>query len=140
MAGTITAVSRSKKGRGLIRIDATLVTDASGVATATNIGSAFGRIVDVLYDGGLDASAVITLSDGVTGAALATYTTGTEGTPVHFRPTKGIFGSTGAAVTAATTAVDTNRDIFVAGTLKVGVASGGNVETGVLSLVIEEAE
>lgn len=140
MAGTITSTSRNKRGRGLIRVDTTLLTDASGVATATQVGSFYGRIVQFLYNGGLDASAVITVSDGVTGAALLTYTTGTEDTPVQFRPTKGIFGSTGAAVTPATTAVDTNRDIFVAGTVKVAVASGGNVETGVVSLVIEEAE
>lgn len=140
MAGTITAVTRTKKGRGLVRIDVALTTDASGVATATPVGNLFGRLVAILYDGGLDASAVITISDSTTGAALVTYTTGTEGTPVVFRPTKGIFGSTGAAVTAATTAVDTNRDIFVAGALKVAVASGGNAETGNISLLVEESK
>jgi hypothetical protein len=139
MAGTITASTSSSKGRGLVRIRCTLVTDASGDATATIVGSAFGRIVGFLYNGGLDASAVITVTDSQSGAAVLAYTTGTEGTPVHFRPTKGIFGPTGAAVTAAATAVDTNRDIFVAGPLKVTVASGGNVETGIISLLIEEA-
>lgn len=140
MAGTVSALSVQHRKRGIHRIDATLVTDASGVATATVVGAATGRLVGVCYDGGLDASAVITLKDWKTGATLLTYTTGTEGTAVFFRPSVVIVDSLGATLGAASANYpNTNRDIFVAGKLTIGVTSGGNVETGAIALIVDES-
>lgn len=138
MAGTITQGVISHRSRGLVRTDVSITTDASGVATATVVGVGFGRLVRVLYDGGLDASAVITIADAKSGAALITYTTGTEGTPVAFRPTTVIATSAGAAVTAADTAPNVNRDIYIGGKITLGVASGGNAETAVVSFIVDE--
>lgn len=139
MAGTAVPTAIKHRSRGVVRTDVTMVTDASGDASATVIGVGFGRLVGFLYDGGLDASAVITLSDAKTGATVVSYTTGTEGTPVAFRPTTVIVDTAGTAVTAADTAPNVNRDIYVAGKLKVTVASGGNVETGKIALIVDEA-
>lgn len=125
--------------RGVVRTDVTITCDASGVATAAVVGVGFGRLVGVMYDGGLDASAVITLSDAKTGAALVTYTTGTEGTPVLFRPTEVIVDTAGAAITAADTAPNVNRDIYLSGKVKIGVTSGGNAEVGKVALIVDES-
>lgn len=125
--------------RGVVRIEAAITCDASGVMTAVVIGEAWGRIVNVFYDGGLDASAVLTVSDSRTGATLFAYTTGTEGTPAAFRPTTPIVGADGAAIAAADTAPNINRAVKVAGKISLAVASGGTSETGILALVIDEA-
>lgn len=138
MAGTIAPAVINHRSRGVVRTDVTIVTDASGVATATVVGVGFGRLVGVLYDGGLDASAVITLSDTKTGATIVAYTTGTEGTPVSFRPTTVIADNAGVAVTAADTAPNVNRDIVLAGKVSIGVTAGGNIETGKVALIIDE--
>ena len=138
MAGSVSKAVISHRSRGVVRTDITVLTDASGDATAAVVGVGFGRLVQVLYNGGLDASAVITLSDAKTGATIVAYTTGTEGTPVQFRPTTVVTDNAGTAVTAADTAPNVNRDIYLAGKVKVGVASGGNVETGIVSLIIDE--
>ena len=138
MAGTIAPAVINHRSRGVVRTDVTILTDAAGAATATVVGVGFGRLVGVLYDGGLDASAVITLSDTKTGATIVAYTTGTEGTPVSFRPTTVIADNAGVAVTAADTAPNVNRDIVLAGKVSIGVTSGGNVETGIVGLIIDE--
>jgi hypothetical protein len=44
----------------------------------------------------------------------------------------------GAAITAADTAPNVNRDIYVAGKLSVAVAGGGNLETCKLALIVDE--
>ena len=87
MAGTITQDVIQHRSRGVVRTDITILTDASGVASEKVVSVGFGRLVRVLYNGGLDASAVVTFKDTKTGAALVTYTTGTEGTATAFRPT-----------------------------------------------------
>lgn len=138
MAGTIAPSVINHRSRGVVRTDVTIVTDASGDATARVVGVGFGRLVSVMYDGGLDASAVITLSDTKTGATIVAYTTGTEGTPVSFRPTTVIADNAGVAVTAADTAPNVNRDIVLAGKVSIGVTSGGNVETCKVALIIDE--
>lgn len=138
MAGTITATVKSRKGLGIVRLKATITCDASGVATATVIGSAFGRIVGVGYaPGTLDTGADITISDADSAANLVVLTN--AGTSARFfRPTSVITDSVGVAVTAAATAVDVNRDIFVAGGIKVAVAQGGNLGAGSLFLLVQE--
>lgn len=138
MAGTAVGSIIEHRTRGVVRTDVSITTDASGDASATVVGVGFGRLVGVLYDGGLDASAVITIKDVKSGASVVAYTTGTEGTPVAFRPTSVIADNAGTAVTAAATAPNVNRDIYLGGKVSVTVASGGNAETGVVSLIVDE--
>ncbi len=125
--------------RGVVRTDITILTDAAGVATADTVGVGFGRLVGFMYDGGLDASAVITIRDRTSGAPIFVHTTGTEGTPVFLRPTDIVTDTAGTNVTAADTAPNVNRDIYVAGKVTVGVTGGGNVETGKIALIVDEA-
>lgn len=138
MAGTAVPSTLLHRPRGVVRTQVALTCDASGVVPATVVGVGFGRVVGCFYDGGLDASAVITVADAKTGATLFTYTTGTEGTPATFRPTKGIVDNAGATVTAADTAPQVNRDIIVGGKVTVAVASGGVSETGMFVILVDE--
>ena len=139
MAGTVAPEAIVHRSRGTVRTDVTILTDASGVATASVVGVGFGPLVGVLYNGGLDASAVITVTDAKTGATKLTYTTGAEGTPTAFRPTEVITDNAGVAVAAAASAPNVNRDILFSGKVKVGVTAGGNVETGIISFIVDEA-
>lgn len=140
MAGTVTPAVINHRSRGIVRTDVNITCDAAGVATATVVGVGYGRIVRVMYDGGLDASATITIADAKTGVALITYVTGTEGTPVAFRPTTVITDNAGVAVTAAATAPNVNRDIKVAGKVTVAVTAGGVSETAKLALITDERQ
>jgi len=140
MAGSITATTVAHKSRGLVALKATFVTDASGDATATVMGEAYGRLVGVSYDpatGSVATGADLTVTDADSGATVFSLTNG--GTAARFmRPTAVATTNAGAAITAATTAVDVNRDIFVAGKLKLVVAQGGDTKTGYLTLFIDE--
>lgn len=139
MAGAITVVRvRENKARGLTKIKASVTVDASGVATATEIGSAFGRLVAVGYKpGDLDTGVDLTLTDADTGATVFSLTN--AGTTARYiRPTAVITDVAGAAVTAAATANDVNRDIFLAGSLKLAAAQGGVSKSGELHLLIDE--
>jgi hypothetical protein len=141
MAGSIVTTVKARKGQGIVRLKATFTTDASGDASLTLIGSAFGRIVGIAYDpatGGVATGADLTLKDADSGAALVTLTD--AGTAArYFRPTAVVTDNVGVAVTAAATAVDVNRDVFVAGGLKLVVAQGGVTKTGSLSVIVQEA-
>lgn len=143
MAGTAAVLGGAPvlhRSKGVVRIEVALTTTAGGVVDATYIGEAWGRLVGFAYDGGLDASASITIKDSKTGATVfGPYVTGTEGTAVFFRPSVGIVDTAGVAVAAATTAPNTNRDIKVAGGLTITVSAGGNAETGKVALIIDEA-
>lgn len=140
MAGTAAAVATVHRSRGVVGIKAAVTTDASGDLTAVVIGDAFGRLVGVAYDGGLDASASISLLDAGTGAVIfGPYVTGTEGTPTYLRPTTAIVTAAGAAIAAADTAPNTQRDIEVAGKVKLLVSAGGNAETCVVKFIFDEA-
>lgn len=144
MAGTVAPTTLLHRGKGIVRAEVAMTCDASGVLTAAVFGEFYGSIVGCFYDGGLDASAVITIADYRTGKSLIAYTTSTEGTPVSFRPTTVVATNAGVAVTAGTgaggagTGSDVNRDIKVAGKLTLAVASGGTSETGKFVLVIDE--
>lgn len=141
MAGTATVLGGAPalhRSRGVVRLQCTMLTDASGDMSAAVIGEAWGRLVGVAYDGGLDASAVVTLKDYRTGATLFTLTTGTEGTPVFMRPSTNVVDVAGATIAAADTAPNVWRDIKVAGKVTLTVASGGNVETGIIAFFIDE--
>lgn len=140
MAGSIVSsvVKQPQKGLGLLRIKAQVTCDASGNATATVIGSAFGRIVRVLYDADtFDTGVVLTLSDSDSGAALVTLSSaGTS--DLSFRPSSVVADNTGTAITASTSAPNVNRDIFVAGKLKLGASAGGNGGAGSLTVVVQQ--
>lgn len=138
MAGTITSTVKARKGQGIVRLKASITVTAGGVADATTIGSGFGRIVAIGYaPGTLATGADVTISDGDSGAALVTLTdAGTSNR--YIRPTAVITDNAGVAVTAAATAVDVNRDIFVAGPIKVAVAQGGNATSGTVYVIVQE--
>ena len=141
MAGSAVAVTRSKKGRGVVRVDVDL-TCAGGVVDATPIGSFYGRLVGVLTDGTAGAGATMTttadilLTDGATGAPILSDLS--FATSDFYRPTAVIATSAGAAVTADASNVDVNRDIFVAGTLKIAIANATTTDTGRVSFIFDE--
>jgi hypothetical protein len=143
MAGTITAETSVGKGRGVVRIDA-LVTCDSGAVPATVIGAAYGRLVAVLIDPAagdgatMSATADILVTDALTGAPIISDLSAGSGSQMY-RPTQVVTDNAGAAITAATTAVDVNRDIFVAGKIKLAIANATTTDTARICLVIEEA-
>lgn len=141
MAGSVTHPTPVKhRSRGVVRISVAVTTDASGDAPLTPVGVAYGRLVGVLYDGGLDASASITLKDAKTGAILfGPYVTGTEGTPVALRPTTNVVTVAGATIAAADTAPNIWRAIKAAGRVSVLVSAGGNAETCKVAFIFDEA-
>lgn len=143
MAGTVSATKTTGKGRGIVKITASILSDASGVATATVVGEAVGRLVAVGYDpqngagAAYDTGGDITVTDADTGATLVSFTD--IGTSAFWkRPSAIVTTNAGVAVTAAATAVDVNRDIYVAGKIKVAGAQGGNLGTCRIILVIDE--
>lgn len=141
MAGSIVSNTQAGKGRGIVRIDA-LLTCAGGAVTAQVAGSAFGRIVGILFDPAAGAGATmtstadITIADALTGAPLiADLTFGTGG---FYRPTAPVVTNAGAAITPATTANDVNRDIFVAGKFTIAIANATTTDTGLVSIFVDE--
>jgi hypothetical protein len=143
MAGTITAATFASKGRGVVRADNAL-TCADGAISATTIGSFFGRIVAVAYEptagagSDMDSGTNVTLTDAFTGASI--LTDADFGTARWERPTKAVVTNAGAAITpAANAANNVNRDIFVAGALKLAIDGATTTDTGLMSIVFEEA-
>ena len=144
MAGSaVAAVPTKHRNRGIVGIEVDLTTDASGVVTEAVIGEARGILRAIMYNGGLDASATVTFKQypGPSSVSVPVFvhTTGTEGTPVYLLPTDIVTDNAGANITAADTAPNVNRPIYVGGKLTVTVAGGGNAETGKYVLVIDEA-
>lgn len=139
MAGSAVPTKIEHRPRGVVRTNIAITTDASGDASATVVGVGFGRLVGVMYNGGLDEAAVITLTDTKTAQTLLTYTTGTEGVATFFRPTTAVVTNAGAAIAASDVAPNVNRDIYLGGKVSVTVASGGNAETGILALIVDES-
>lgn len=140
MAGTILATGEGvrHRKRGVVRVKVNVLTDASGDATAHAVGPVFGALKAIFYDGGLDASATVTIKDEKTGASLVVLTTGTEGTPARYQPTTNVVTNAGATIAADATAPNVWRDIKCSGLLTITVAGGGNVETGIFGLVVDE--
>lgn len=142
MAGSAVATVTAGKKRGIVRVDIAL-TCAAGAVSAQPIGSFFGRLVGVLADPTYGAGATMTstadilLTDAVTGAPILSDLS--FGTAFSYRPTQAVVDSAGAAITPATTANDVNRDIFVAGKLNIAIANATTTDTGLLSLIFEEA-
>lgn len=144
MAGTAAALGPVKhRSRGVVGIQVDLTTDASGVVTETVIGEAYGILRSIFYNGGLDVSGTVTFKvlpgASSVGTTFFTHTTGTEGTPVTLLPTDIVTDNAGVNITAADTAPNVNRPIYIGGKVSVTVAAGGNAETGTYVLVIDEA-
>lgn len=140
MAGTITYTVAEHRTRGVVKVKAVITCDASGDASATIVGVAFGKLVAVGYKPGtFDTGADITVTEAESGKAILTITN--AGTSArYFKPTQVITDNVGAAVTAAASAPNVNRMIFVGGKLKITVAQGGNLGAGELHLVIDETD
>jgi hypothetical protein len=142
MAGTAVSTVTSRKGRGIVRVDVDL-TCVGGAVSAQSIGSFFGRLVGVMTDGTAGAGATMTatadilLTDAATGAPFLCDLT--FATSVFYRPTKVISDSAGVAVTAAATATNVDRDIFVAGKLNIAIANATTTDTGRVSFIFAEA-
>lgn len=144
MAGSATAPAPVKhRPRGVTRISVDLATDATadgGDIAATGIGAAFGILRGILYNGGFDAGGTLTITDAKTGAIVfGPYTFGTEGTPVFLYPTDIVTDTAGANITAADTAPNVNRPIYVSGKLNLAVANGGVSESAKVALIIDES-
>lgn len=144
MAGIVAPSTVIHRSQGIKRMEVALTCTAGGVVDEAVIGEAYGRLVAVYYDGGLDASAVVTIKQRPGGSGtivtvpVLAYTTGTEGTPVYFHPTDIVTSDAGADIAASANAVGVNRDIFLAGKVTITVASGGASETGKFVLVVDE--
>ena len=144
MPGTATAAAPVvHRPQGVKRIEVALTCTAGGVVDEAVIGEAYGRLVGIFYDGGLDASATVTFkhkpgAPSLVSAPFFVHTTGTEGTPVRLRPTDIATDNAGVNITAADTAPNVNRDIILAGKITITVAAGGASETGRYALIIDE--
>lgn len=143
MAGTAVTSVTSRKGRGTLRVSVAL-TCVGGLVDAQSIGSFYGRLVDILVDPVAGAGATMTstadilITDAATGAPIISDLS-FGAAAGRYRPTGVITDNAGVAVTAAATATNVNRDIFVAGKLNVAIANATTTDTGLLVLVIEEA-
>lgn len=144
MAGTavVTSANSSKRGgKRLTRVNIAL-TCVSGAVSAQGIGSYFGRIVAVILEPTAGAGATMTstadlsITDALTGAEV--FGTLNFGTARSIRPSAVVTSAVGVAVTAATTANDVNRDIYVAGKLNIAIANATTTDTGYVGLIIEE--
>ena len=143
MAGTAVATVTAGKKRGIVRVDCAL-TCVAGAISAQPIGAFYGRLVAVFIDPVAGAGATMTstadilLTDHATGAPiLSDLSVGAAAN--GYRPTQNITDSAGVAVTAAATATDVNRDIFVAGKLDLAIANATTTDTALISFVFEEA-
>jgi hypothetical protein len=142
MAGTAVSTITSRKGRGIVRVDVD-VTCVAGAVSATSIGSFFGRLVGVMTDGTAGAGATMTatadilLTDAATGAAILSDLS--FATSDFYRPTTVIATNAGVAVTAATTATNVDRDIYVAGKLNIAIANATATDTGRVSFIFDES-
>lgn len=141
MAGTITAVTSSRKGKGIVRLSC-LVTCEGGAVTAATIGSAFGRLVAVYTDATAGAGATMTntadilLTDADTGAPVLSDLS--FGAAESYRPTRVVDNASGGALTPGVTQNDLDRDIFVAGSLKLAIANATTTDTGRVVFVFQE--
>ena len=141
MAGTAVATVRTGGKRGVVRVNLALTCDSVAIA-ALPIGAFFGRLVGIHYEptagagGTMTSTADVLITDATTGASLIADLA--FGTARYERVTMPIQDSAGTVVTAATTANDCRRDVFVAGKINVAIANATTTDTGYLGLVFEE--
>lgn len=137
MAGTLTPYVAEHRSRGVSKIKVAITCDASGDASETVVGVAYGKLVGVGYVPGTFATGVdITVRDEG-GAAILTLTNAGLSAR-YFRPSNDIVGADGVAVTDGANSPNSNRDILVGGKIKVVAAQGGNLGAGAIHLVIDE--
>ena len=117
----------------------TVLTDGSGDATDYSGVNANGRLLEVVYDGGLATGADMTITGNTTGKALLTITNGGTSN-VTWRP-RGVVHS--QAETGAGTAVtyDGTNEIYepvwiVDEEIKIVTAQGGAADTGILTFIV----
>jgi len=147
MAGSVVATTSARKGKGLVRINCAITVTSATSLAASPIGSAYGRIVAAIFEptagpgATMDSTADLTITDAATGATV--FSTADFGTARSIRPTQVVTTNAGVAVSAAATAVDINRDIFVAGKLSLAMANVSSAVapgvTGYFGLIVEEA-
>jgi hypothetical protein len=138
MAGTVSGATVIHRARGQYKLKVTLAVDASGDCTIDEIGPCYGKLVEVGYKPGTLATGVdITLTDKQTGASIIALSNFGVSNKV-FHPTALITGNDGAAITSHANNPNVQRDIYLAGTLQVTVADGGNAMTGYLYLTVQE--
>jgi len=139
MAGAITIKTIRHRRGGAVKLRIHIVCDASGDATVTTLPAVYGRLVGVGYKPGtLATGADLTLKDVDSGATIFSFTNGGTSN-LHFRPSAVITGNDGVAVTAADTAANVNRDLFVSGKVSLVVAQGGNLGAGDLYLEVDDS-
>lgn len=139
MAGTLTPYVAQHRSRGVSKIKASITCDASGDATSTVVGVAYGRLVAVGYVPGSFATGVdLTVTDE--GGATLFSLTNAGLSARYIRPSQDITGNTGTAITDGANNPDSNRDIWIGGKIKIVAAQGGNLGAGALHLVIDESD
>lgn len=137
----VVTVDRAPKGRGVVKVDLAL-TCVAGAIAAEDIGSFYGKLVGIVYEPTAGAGATmtstadVTITDATTGASLIADLD--FGTARYERVTMPIQDTAGTVITAADTAIDTRRDLFVHGKLKLAIANATTTDTGYLGLVFEE--
>lgn len=139
MAGTITPTLVQHRSRGLVRLDVTILTDASGDASLTTLPGLYGKVVGVFYDAGtLATGADTTITDLTTGKSVLVLTDAGTADRI-IRPSVNVSLLDGANVAAATTSTDVYKDLFVFGKLQIVTAQGGNTLTGKVSIIVAES-
>lgn len=76
---------------------------------------------------------------GAADATAASWVCVSQLVPKFFRPTMNVSDSAGVSITAADTAPNVMRNIPVAGKLQLTVAQGGNLGTGDIYFIVDEA-
>lgn len=119
----------------LKREQISITTDASGDATAfTEVVNGFLR--GISYDGGFDATADLTITSDAHGQSLLTVTN-QAASAITWHPRQATHATDGTASLHAAAGEPVESDIPIAGDrIKVVVAQGGNVQTGVLTFWI----
>lgn len=113
----------------------TIITDASGDATSfTAVVNGFLRAIS--YDGGFDATADLTITSDAHGQSLLTVTN-QAASAITWHPRQATHDILGVASLYAAAGEPVESDIPIAGDrIKVVVAQGGNVTTGILTFWI----
>lgn len=143
MAGSAVITTKESPFRGVYRVDVAL-TCASGAVTRQPIGEFSGRLVAIYIDpvagGGatLTPTADIMLTDETGNPIISDLTVGAAANTYY--PSHVITDNVGVAVTAATTAPNVNRDIYLSGKVYLAIVNATTTDTGLISLVIDNSE
>lgn len=117
------------------RVQVSITTSAGGAGTGYSVPVA-GRVLEVLYDGGFDAGADITVTtkDGLQSVLAVT---GVAAAAASWAPRRATHSTAGAAALYAAGGTAVLDHIYAAeDELKVVIASGGNTKTGTLTFIV----